>query len=152
MRAFKDAPRVAPRMLPAMQPGHAKYGIHERSKRGFDETVARVRETLAAEGFGVLTEIDMQATMKKKLDADFPRFVILGACNPPLANAALTAQPDIALLLPCNVVVRETHAGIEIAALNPDVLFAQVVQDPTVAPVAKDATARLARALKAASQ
>ena len=91
----------------------------------FDEVDAHTRAALADQGFGVLTEIDVKATLKKKIDVDFPRYVILGACNPKLAHQALSAEPDIGLLLPCNVVVSETPEGkAEVTALKPSVVFA----------------------------
>ncbi len=104
---------------------------------GFDDAVARVREALAAEGFGILTEIDVQATMKKKLGAEMPRYVILGACNPQMAWKALQAENKIGTMLPCNVIVRETGAGrVEVAAVDP-VASMQAIDNPALAEVAE---------------
>ena len=85
----------------------------------FDEAVERATAVLQENGFGVLTTIDVSGTLKKKLDVDMPRYVILGACNPGYANQALQAEPHIGVMLPCNVIVRETDAGTEVAAVDP---------------------------------
>jgi len=111
----------------------------------FDDAVRRVTEALADEGFGVLTEIDVQATLKKKLDVDFRRYVILGACNPPLAKRALDNEPDIGLLLPCNVVVQEAAAGrVEVSVADPKAMF-ELVENTEIAPVAVEVEQRLRR-------
>jgi uncharacterized protein (DUF302 family) len=115
---------------------------------GYDEAVARVTEGLKTEGFGVITEIDVKATMKKKLDVDFERYVILGACNPPMAHQALVAEPLIGLLLPCNVVVKDRPGGGSIvSALDPRAIFALVGRED-VRPLAAEITARLERVLE----
>ncbi|HXH60332.1 MAG TPA: DUF302 domain-containing protein [Fimbriimonadaceae bacterium] len=123
------------------------YG-YEAMLRG--ETMAAAREKVAAalkaEGFGVLTEIDVKETLKKKIDVDFRPYVILGACNPNLAHKALTADPQIGLLLPCNVVLQQAEGGIKVSALKPAIMF-QVVDDPALKPVAEDADARIRRAM-----
>ncbi|GAC51803.1 MULTISPECIES: DUF302 domain-containing protein [Gordonia] len=119
----------------------------------FDEAVERTRAALADQGFGVLTEIDVQATMKKKLDEDMEQYLILGACNPPLANRALGVQRQIGLLLPCNVVVRSDpdHPGTTLVeAMNPD-LMVQVSGEPELESVARDAATKLQAAIDALS-
>lgn len=115
-----------------------KYGISKNlGKVAFDESVERVTEALKSEGFGVLTEIDVKATLKKKLDVDFKSYKILGACNPPLAHGALQAEPLIGLLLPCNVVVmEEDDATITVSVVNPTEMF-KVVDNDAVASTAE---------------
>jgi uncharacterized protein (DUF302 family) len=113
----------------------------------YDETVARVREALKTQGFGVLTEIDVRATLKAKLDVDVPAEVILGACRPELAHRAMTAAPSIAALLPCNVVVREAGAGVTVVeVIDPDAM-SQLEDAPEIADVAAEARTRLRAAL-----
>jgi uncharacterized protein (DUF302 family) len=122
------------------------YGITIRTPIPFAEAVARVREALKAQGFGVLTEIDVQATLRDKLGQDIEDYLILGACNPPLAHRALDADRKIGLLLPCNVVVRTADDQTIIEALNPQVM-AEVADQPSLRPVADEATTRIRAAL-----
>ena len=104
-----------------------KYYIAKTVTGGFAAVVDRAIEALKAEGFGVLTDIDVKATMKKKLDLDFRDYRILGACNPPLAHQALTADDKIGTMLPCNVIVQDLGGGqIEVAAIDPAISMAQV--------------------------
>jgi uncharacterized protein (DUF302 family) len=114
----------------------------------FDAAVARARDALAREGFGVPMEMDVRAILLAKTGEDIGPYLILGACNPPLAKQAIAAEPDIGLLLPCNVIVRagETDGRTVVAAMDPDAALG-VVGNPAVAPVATDAKARLDRAL-----
>lgn len=111
----------------------------------FDAVAEKTREVLKDNGFGVLTEIDMQATLKAKLGEDMERYLILGACNPPLAHRAVTAEKRIGVLLPCNVVVREDtdHPGtVLVEAMNPE-LMAQVLDNPAVAPIADEVSEKI---------
>ena len=113
-----------------------------------DAVESRTREALAAQGFGVLTEIDVKATMKAKLDVDFRRYVILGACNPHLAHKALSADLGIGLLLPCNVCVWEDEGGSVVSVIRPDAMFS-VVKTPGLQPVVEEAEKKLTSALRA---
>lgn len=127
----------------------SRYCLHRRVNGSFSEVVDATRAALATEGFGVLTEIDVKATLAKKLDVTMPPYLILGACNPGLAHRALGLDPAIGTLLPCNVVVAEDADGrISVAAIDPRAMFA-VVDDPALAPIVDDARARLERALAA---
>lgn len=112
----------------------------------YEQAVEKVTAALKTQGFGVLTEIDVQATLKKKLDVNFRRYVILGACNPTLAHRALSASLDVGLLLPCNVVVYEDDGGSVVAAQDPIVML-QVIDNPTLVTIAQEARARLAQAI-----
>ena len=124
-----------------------KYGFFVHTKQSFDETLAAVKDALKVEGFGVLTDIDVKATMKQKLDIDFRRYEILGACNPPLARRALEAETAIGLLLPCNVVVYEEDDGTcTVGALDPMSMMSFTGND-ALKPIAEEAMARLERAL-----
>jgi len=122
------------------------YALSTTVTAPYEETVEAVRAALADQGFGVLTEIDIKATLKKKLDVDVPAQVILGACRPPLAHEALQAEPSIGLLLPCNVVVRETGEGTVVEAVDPQTMVA-LTDNGALQPVADDATQRLEKAL-----
>jgi uncharacterized protein (DUF302 family) len=124
------------------------YGITITTAERFSETVAKVRDALRDQGFGVLTEIDVRATMHDKLGAEMEDYVILGACNPPLAHRALAADRSIGLLLPCNVVVRAGQGETVVEAMDPQVMT-QVADEPALADVAEEAAARLRAALAA---
>lgn len=128
------------------------YGFHARlGKADFAAIVERVTAALKTEGFGVLTEIDVQSTMKAKLGVDVPAHRILGACNPALAHRALTAEPDIGLLLPCNVVVRQDANGeVTVGFIDP-IAMMQMTTHPDVSQVAQEARERLQRACAALS-
>ena len=126
------------------------YTMSTTLPRSYDDTVAAVRSGLEAQGFGVLTEIDLKATLKKKLDVDVPAQVILGACRPPLAHAALQAEPSVGLLLPCNVVVRETADGTVVEAVDPQTMVA-MTDNGDLQPVADEAKQRLEKALASLS-
>jgi uncharacterized protein (DUF302 family) len=124
------------------------YGFGTTVELEYARAVERTKEELAKEGFGVLSEIDVAATMKKKLGLDFRPYLILGACNPPLAHRALTAERDIGLLLPCNVVVyaADEPARSVVAAMDPEAAL-ELTGNPEVREVAREVKARLERVL-----
>lgn len=122
------------------------YGITVRTSAPFAEVVARVRDALKAQGFGVLTEIDVQSTLRDRLGEEMEDYLILGACNPPLAHRALAADRKIGLLLPCNVVVRTEGGQTVIEALDPLVMV-EVTGQPSLTPIAAEAASRIRAAL-----
>ena len=126
-----------------------KFGFGKPVDLGFDEAIETVTEELEKEGFGILTEIDVQATLKKKLGEDMPPYRILGACNPPLAHQAVSAVPEIGLLLPCNVLVREDDAGkVHVSFMDPGSVLG-LVDNPDVVPLAEQVREKLERVLAA---
>jgi uncharacterized protein (DUF302 family) len=114
----------------------------------FDAALARVKQAFGAEGFGVLTEIDVQATLRDKVGKEMGRYVIVGACNPTLASRALDVVPQVGVLLPCNVVVRESGADVVVEAMDPGVM-SMLTGSADLAPIADDARARVGRAMQA---
>ena len=126
-----------------------RYGFGKSVDLDFEPALKRVGEELAREGFGILTEIDVQATLKKKLGADMRPYRILGACNPPFAHRAIGAEATIGLLLPCNVVVREDEAGkVQVEFLDPGIM-AQLTENPAMRDIAAEVGERLRRVFAA---
>jgi uncharacterized protein (DUF302 family) len=121
----------------------SRYTLTETTPLSVDEAVERVRTELAREGFGVLCDIDVQATLKEKLGIESGPYRILGACNPPLAYRALVAEPELGVLLPCNVVVFEDHGETRIAAIDPERMLS-IVENADLGPIAEDVRGRLA--------
>ena len=126
-----------------------RYGMSTTVSLPYELAVERAREALAAEGFGILAEMDIAATLKKKLNVDFRPYVILGACNPPLAHQALLAEPDIGLLLPCNVIVYATdEPGQSVVAAMDPVEALALTGNESIRSIAEDVKARLRRVLE----
>lgn len=124
------------------------HGLSTTLDSPFDDTVIAVREALASEGFGVITEIDMQATLRTKIGVEIDPYLILGACNPTYAHQSLQVDPAIGLLLPCNVVVRSTGAGTVVEMINPQMLV-DVTDNPDMQPIAHEVSARLGSVMDA---
>ena len=124
---------------------NASYGFSVSLDMDYDEAIQATTEALKAEGFGVLTEINVKETLKKKLDVNFTRYMILGACNPSLAYRALQVEPDLGLLLPCNVIVHEEGGGSRVAFVDPFAMLS-VAHNAELSPVAEEARACLQRA------
>ncbi|MDW8059319.1 MAG: DUF302 domain-containing protein [Thermomicrobium sp.] len=125
-----------------------RYGFGVDLERPFDEVLTRVQEALKTEGFGVLTSIDVKETLRQKLGLEMERYVILGACNPPLAHRALDTEREVGLLLPCNVVVREVDGKTRVEIADPKAMLG-IVGNPALDELATEARARLQRALQA---
>lgn len=118
------------------------YGFSKTVDYDFETALNRVTEELQKEGFGILTEIDVKATLKKKLDVDHPKYKILGACNPPLAYKALTAEAEIGLLLPCNVIVYEKENAVNVSVIDAKAMF-KVVERDDIEPLAEEVNKKL---------
>ncbi|MDT8317127.1 MAG: DUF302 domain-containing protein [bacterium] len=121
----------------------ADYGISKKVAYSYEEAESKTRAALASEGFGVLTEIDVQATLKKKLDKDFRKYIILGACNPPYAYKALMAETDLGLLLPCNVIVYENEGGGATVSVIDPIVAMGMVENQALGEVAKEVREKL---------
>jgi len=126
----------------------ARYGMDITVQGSIDDVRAKLETALKSQGFGILTEIDVKQTLKKKLDVDFRPYYILGACNPPLAHTALEADPSIGLLLPCNVVIQSVEQGIRVSILDPEVMFSVV--DPETQALMGDLPQQVKTRLQAA--
>ncbi len=125
-----------------------ELGFQSTLNLPYESALEKVTDALKAEGFGILTSIDVKETMKKKLDVDFRKYTILGACNPPLAHKALTARPDVGLLLPCNVIVYEDGDTTVVNIIDP-LSMTNFIQDPALEAVADEARQRLKRVSEA---
>ncbi len=124
------------------------YGFSKTVNMPYEETVEKVSSELKKEGFGVLTSIDVKDTLKKKIDVDFKKYIILGACNPPLAHKALTEEEDLGLLLPCNVIVYEKDGSTEVAFFDP-MLMTKVIDNKNLESVAKEVKEKMQRVYNA---
>jgi uncharacterized protein (DUF302 family) len=133
--------------MPAQSVSRHRYGLSKIVPLSYERAIEKVKEELKRQGFGVLAEIDVRKTMKEKLNAEYPNYVILGACNPQLAYRALQAEPQLGLLLPCNVTVRDTADGTEVAVVDAGAMLA-VVGNEALQPVAREAAERLQRVIE----
>ena len=124
-----------------------ELGMRTRLELPYEQAVQQTTEALKAEGFGVLTQIDVQAVMKQKLNADFRRYVILGACNPPFAHRSLSANLDVGLLLPCNVTVYEEGEGCVVTAVDPVVMLGAFAEDAKLHDIAAEVRGKLQRVI-----
>jgi uncharacterized protein (DUF302 family) len=122
------------------------YHFSKTVRTSFDDAVNRTIEELKEEGFGILTEIDVRDTLKKKLDVDFRKYKILGACNPPFAHQALQVEDKIGTMLPCNVIVQEKSQGVEVSAVDP-VASMQAIDNPGLAAIAQQVQAKLKKVI-----
>ena len=122
-------------------------GIRATLKISFEEAIQTTVDALKIEGFGVLTQIDVKTTLKDKINVDFRRYVILGACNPTLAHRALSANLDVGLLLPCNITVQEAEGGVVVTAVDPIQMLGVLQEEPAVKAVAVEAKTRLERVI-----
>ncbi|MFH1908154.1 MAG: DUF302 domain-containing protein [Chloroflexota bacterium] len=122
-------------------------GIRITLKASFEQAIQKTMDALKTEGFGVLTQIDVKTTQKEKINVDFRRYVILGACNPTLAHRALSANPDVGLLLPCNVTVQEAGDEIVVTAVDPLQMLGVLQEDPALKSVAVEAKTKLERVI-----
>ena len=134
-----------------MSTTHRHYSLTTTTELGFAQAVARVREELAREGFGVLAEIDVQATLKAKLGVDRDPYLILGACNPTLAHTALEAEPELGVLLPCNVIIYQQDAQTHIAAVDAERMLS-IVDNDKLGPTAADVRRRLSTVVERAAR
>jgi uncharacterized protein (DUF302 family) len=130
----------------------ARYGFGTTLDAPFDETLERTKAALKSEGFGVLTTIDVRQTLKEKIDVDFERYVILGACNPVLAHRALLAEHELGLLLPCNVIVHEHGEQTAVSIIDPAQMLGFAGDNPALAAVAEEANVRLHRVVDALNE
>ena len=122
------------------------YGYSKELELGFEKAVEKTKEELKKEGFGVLTEIDVKATLKKKLDVDFDKYIILGVCNPPFAHKALKAEKEIGLLLPCNVIVYEDKGTVNVSAMLPTSAMS-MIDNPELEDIAEQVEDKLKKAI-----
>lgn len=124
------------------------YGISKKVSLSYEQAVEKVTAELQKEGFGVLTTIDIKETLKKKINADIPRYVILGACNPQFADNAIRAEQEIGLFLPCNIIVYEKENAIHVSAFNPQIM-GSIIHNPALEPLERDVREKLQRVIDA---